>query len=705
MGPGNLDLSRPQSCHIFSVTLTVTRVSIAPYEELAQLTPAPASLPTDLPLPDPSRPPHATRDHGWRHSSKAPTKRQWCSGKESTEQAHKARRCARYIYLVRRAYTCLLTRPASPSQPPPKDLEEFVNQLLSEPEREGKFEVEKDETIFVPGKDRSSLTSVRVSTADQINNDNDDAIEAELSAANTVRKSATSCSIEPAAFTKTTANSAPQKSKKQSQAADDKVPALEGQTSERTQRAKANATRIKARKALKAKLEAAAKAHTVHYDSDDVIDKYDPYFKIGCQRRMVFTSDTVPADQQYALLPPEHCTAADKEYPSAVEKFLEWWKKRDKTQRHFVLKMGQPVRRYGRSSTLGAKLKAAWDPHFKTRLSSSHITIETEISTKFVKTGYYDHYIDGILEFKMPEKLGKLLTVTLADGPIDILEQANQVDFYKPPVDIEAEWLAKERGSDFHEHVLSLADPTWRDNLTLAAQKKYVPSLEQVKKAKAIFNEQKISLVDKQKDHVDSALKKAKDFINKIRWSERSKELAQGGSSEKLLVVENLTTAKAPNHDLAVNIRNPLRTPGPVHNPNVPAGRSVSSLKATGTHPGSARLVQSESTMDQASLVDGSAGPYYQQLFPADHGWSLPASATHNQTVPSGQNALDPSPNRRNTCEAVEPQTGHQLLTYGNGDGSGISTPLPAHGRGPNLDYFDLSAFRSGSGYADKTPV
>jgi hypothetical protein len=212
----------------------------------------------------------------------------------------------------------------------------------------------------MPGNEHSSLSLVGVPTADHSNDFNDDgdsddrdAIEADFGVVSTIGKSSISASGDSMAVSKPTAYSAAQESKERSQAAVDKAPAPADKVSKRRQRIKASATKIKARKVLdnpsKAQdvIEATTKAETGQFDSDEVIAKNDPYFKIGCQRRMVFTSDPVPLHQHYAPMSTAHCTTTDLEYPSAVEKFLDWCKDRNKTPRHFVLKMGPPDGRYG----------------------------------------------------------------------------------------------------------------------------------------------------------------------------------------------------------------------------------------------------------------------------------------------------------------------------------------------------------------------
>lgn len=157
-------------------------------------------------------------------------------------------------------------------------------------------------------------------------------------------------SFEPTAAPNTIADVTPQdRPDAQSQAVASEASSLEGKTT----------TIEELGDALKQdKIEAAVKFESPEYDFDDMIIENDPYFKLGCVRRMVFTSDPVPVHKRYKTIPRENSTTTDVEYPSAVEKLLKWFRKRETIPRHFVLKMGPPNGMHGRPETLGDKLKA-----------------------------------------------------------------------------------------------------------------------------------------------------------------------------------------------------------------------------------------------------------------------------------------------------------------------------------------------------------
>jgi hypothetical protein len=269
------------------------------------------------------------------------------------------------------------------------------------------------------------------------------------------------------------------------------------------------------------------------YESDHELSKNDPYFEKGCERRMVFTSDSVLKQDQYKL---HDVTAAAQRTESfnAVDKFFNWYESRptsarrgrpdwdeegyndSRKARHFVLKMGLPNGLYGHPTKLAARLKSTWSHLFIKRLRSSHLTIETEIPFHTLAgTDYFKAYMDQIIDLTSPKKLGNRLTVKLEDGPTDILFNASPKTFYTKEIDVEQEWRSKISVADERRRfVLSLVDPHNADRQ---------PTLDDIRQAEGIFKKSRELQNTKQQDMVNKGIDEVKKFIQTIRKFEESK--------------------------------------------------------------------------------------------------------------------------------------------------------------------------------------
>jgi hypothetical protein len=171
------------------------------------------------------------------------------------------------------------------------------------------------------------------------------------------------------------------------------------------------------------KYDAPALPISILCESDNEIMEDDPYFKKGCERRMVFTSDPVPLAYQYKVYDisetwhPEFLSAADKFFkwcksrPTAVTSDWPGWNEasfRDgRRARHFVLKIGAPNGPNRDANKLASRLYAIWSHNLVNRLQSSHLTIETGIPNQFLAgTENFKAYMNQILSLIDSTKMG-----------------------------------------------------------------------------------------------------------------------------------------------------------------------------------------------------------------------------------------------------------------------------------------------------------
>jgi hypothetical protein len=323
------------------------------------------------------------------------------------------------------------------------------------------------------------------------------------------------------------------------------------------------------------KHDAPLSVESFQYESDNELSKNDPYFEKGCERRMVFTSDPVPKQDQYKL---QGVTAAAQrpESLNAVDKFFNWGESRPtsarrgrpdwdeegynggRKARHFVLKMGPPNGLYGHPTKLAARLKSIWSHMFIKRLRSSHLTIETEIPFHTLAgTDYFKAYMDQIIDLTSPKKLGNRLTVKLADGPTDTLFNASPKTFYTTEIDVEQEWRSKISAADERRRfVLSLVDPHNADRQL---------TLEDIRQAEGIFKKSRESQNTKQQDMVNKAIDEVKKFIQAIRKFEQSKNpaiVASNTSPDERPITSTVPTNTQCNESEDSEIAKMLARPG-----------------------------------------------------------------------------------------------------------------------------------------------
>jgi hypothetical protein len=274
------------------------------------------------------------------------------------------------------------------------------------------------------------------------------------------------------------------------------------------------------------------------YEFDELIATDDPYYRKGCERRMVFASDIVPDHFQYGQPGGYKDEPGDGEYKTALDKLSDWALIRPrstsqdvagyqdfKTPRHFVLQMGPPNGRYGQPSELAGHLNNVVNLYFRNKLSKSHITIETDIPYHHLAAkGYYKEYMSTLIELMEPKtKLGQRLTIKLSEKICAQWMTTSPAEFYPHPTDITAEWkkIMNTTHAETFKHTVLVQ--YGRTGLDLKNSFR-MPDAEDLKVAEEKHYQQQLRKMEHEKAQVNSALNDIQDFINAVQHHEMMKD-------------------------------------------------------------------------------------------------------------------------------------------------------------------------------------
>ncbi|KAH7077416.1 hypothetical protein FB567DRAFT_583130 [Paraphoma chrysanthemicola] len=300
--------------------------------------------------------------------------------------------------------------------------------------------------------------------------------------------------------------------------------------------------RLKAEKDVKGYNEGtpenAPSAEDCHFDSDETIPEGDAYLDKGCVRRMIFTSDYIPSQHQFAhFIPsqshdkPNFLNAIDKAHnwmytqPNSEKRGKAGWNQakydNGRLPRHFILKMGAPNGFIGHADIMAARLKNLWRQFFRMRLRKSHLTIEIEIPyNSWGAKGYFKSFMNSILEMTDKNMFGHRLTVKLADAATDAWMTADLEDFYMKPVDIEVEWqkiLGASNTRIGSSKIQALAKPG-------KVYEERQPYPDEIEAAIPRFKKEQEIMMEKDKESVEEAVSDIREFIRSVRQFEMSKD-------------------------------------------------------------------------------------------------------------------------------------------------------------------------------------
>jgi hypothetical protein len=267
------------------------------------------------------------------------------------------------------------------------------------------------------------------------------------------------------------------------------------------------------------------------YESENEILKEVPYFEKGCERRIVFTSDPIPSENQYKLH--DGGEAGRPEFQNAVDKFFAWCRSRPtavnmnilgwdeanykdgRRARHFVLQMGAPKVPYGDANRLASRLGSIWSHYLIGRLRYSHLTIEIEIPNhRLSATEYFAAYMNQILSLTDSKKLGHRLTVKLSDATEALLN--NDPDaFYAAPINVQHGWETI-IGNPYERRAfpLAVAHPYNRNAPLIQEDIDYAQGVYWEQKAEERVHHRKVAI---------SLLSEVQKFIQRIRDFKHSK--------------------------------------------------------------------------------------------------------------------------------------------------------------------------------------
>lgn len=281
--------------------------------------------------------------------------------------------------------------------------------------------------------------------------------------------------------------------------------------------------------------EAAPLATHCKFDFDVPIPEDDPYFRKGCERRMVFSSELVPQQHQYkhydgkAEDKPTFLKAFDKAHhwiytrPNSGKRGQPDWDEAGyndgRRPRHFVLKMGPPNGFVGHADAMAARLKSMWQQFFRMRLKQSHVTVEIEVPyIRWGVTGYFKSFMDTVLEMTDKKKFGHRLTIELAHGSTEAWMNADPQTFYMKPIDIDAEW----------QKILSDTTANTGKIQGLARPGKLYehrqPYLDEIEDAEKAFRRQNRNTMETDKETINEAIEDIQKFIQRVRRFELSKD-------------------------------------------------------------------------------------------------------------------------------------------------------------------------------------
>jgi hypothetical protein len=281
--------------------------------------------------------------------------------------------------------------------------------------------------------------------------------------------------------------------------------------------------------------EAAPLAKHGQFDSDVPIPEDDPYFRKGCERRMVFSSESVPQQHQY-----KHYDRKAEDKPTflkAFDKAHNWIYTRTNSgkrgqpdwdeagyndgrrPRHFVLKRGPSDEFVGHADAMAARLKSMWQQFFRMRLKKSHVTIEIEIPyIRWGVTGYFKSFMHTVLEMTTKKKFGHRLTIELAHDSTEAWMNADPQTFYMKPIDIDAEW--QKILSDTTANTGKIQELARLGKL-YGHRQLYLDEIEDAEKA---FRRQSRNTMETDKETINEAIDEIQKFIQRVRRFELSKD-------------------------------------------------------------------------------------------------------------------------------------------------------------------------------------
>lgn len=271
--------------------------------------------------------------------------------------------------------------------------------------------------------------------------------------------------------------------------------------------------------------EAPPPQHAYAWDSDTAIPEEDPYFAKGCVRRMVFTSDPVPPNQQYKAPTSQHETnATATTYFTAADKVYDWNRTRrgvigateetlrdGKLPRHFILKLGAPNGPKGDAIRVAERLAALIKHYFHGRLAKSHVTLEIDIPyIKLAGISYFEKYIDKVREVMGDIKLRDRLTVQLATESAQRYIDCDPTAFYHPDIDHETKWTNKIERKEYTWALLQRGG-------VVPMPETWVPTPWEIDDAKQTFLKSSRITEAEQKGHTHQAIEKIKEFVQFVR--------------------------------------------------------------------------------------------------------------------------------------------------------------------------------------------